>query len=104
MAPESGPTDVLMAAAPGERAVGVSVQRQYYLPRHRERSGLPLQAARQPRGGERFEKYSERARQPQPGQRGTGAEMRASPERDVPWGRARGALGGRPPQAPPPPS
>jgi hypothetical protein len=51
---------------------------------------LPLQAARQPRGGERFERDPERARQPHPAQHGT-KPMRADPERDVALWRARGA-------------
>ena len=93
-------TAVLIAAALGQRAARVSeqrlrylrvpAQRQYYLPPDRERSGLPLQAARQPRGAERFERDPARARQPHPAQHGTKA-MRAAPERDVALWRARGA-------------
>jgi len=77
--------DVSAAPALSEGASAASVPSPV-----RERSGLPLQAARQPRGGERFERYPERARQPQPAQRGTKA-MRADPERDVVQWRARGA-------------
>jgi hypothetical protein len=44
-------TGVLMAAARGARAAAVSAQRQRDLPWDRQRSGLPVQAARQPRGG-----------------------------------------------------
>jgi hypothetical protein len=53
---------VLMAAALGQRAARVSAQRERYLAWNRQRYGLPLQAARQPGGAERFEGYRERSR------------------------------------------